>query len=354
MTDQRKQVKDYYSQITTEQEGEMATQICSLAGQDLPREIKRIRSKIPKEIKERFYGCGSPIPDLLEGLTVLDLGCGTGLDVYTLSYLVGEKGRVIGVDMNPDQLAIAQKYQDKMARKFGYQSSNVSFKQGYIEDLKALGIDDDSIDIVVSNCVINLSPKKEEVFSEIWRILKPSGELYFSDIFADRRLPEELSQNTVLLGECLAGAMYQADFRRLMQKLGWLDFRYTANVPAPIGNGRIEKLIGNIGFVSATVRAFKLPNLLEDACEEYGQIAIYQGGIPGHEDRFYLDLDHPFDKGLPAKVCGNTCAMLEHSRFAPYFKIIGDRSQHFGAFDCQGGSARTPVSEDQSTSSCCC
>lgn len=353
MTDQRESVKDYYSQITNEQEGEMATQICSLAGQSLPRQIKRIRSKIPKEIKDRFYGCGSPTPDLLEGLTVLDLGCGTGLDVYTLSYLVGEKGRVIGVDMNPDQLAIAQKYQDKMAQKFSYAASNVTFKQGYIEDLESLGIADESVDVVVSNCVINLSPHKEEVFREIWRILKPGGELYFSDIFADRRLPEDLSQNTLLLGECLAGAMYEADFRRLMQKVGWLDFRYTAKQDAPIGNGRIEKLVGNIRFVSATVRAFKLPDLLEDACEEYGQIAIYQGGIPEHEDRFFLDLDHSFDKGLPQKLCGNSCAMLEHSRFSPYFQIIGDRCQHFGHFNCQQSGKEAEASSAQAGSSCC-
>ena len=129
MKDIREEVKEYYSKITLQNEGNMETKICSCAADSLPRHLRKIREIIPDEIVTRFYGCGSPIPLALEDCTVLDLGCGTGLDVYILSKLVGEKGRVIGVDMNDDQLAIAQKYQDEMAQKFGYTRSNVEFKK---------------------------------------------------------------------------------------------------------------------------------------------------------------------------------------------------------------------------------
>ena len=98
-----------------------------------------------------------------------------------ISKLVGKNGRVIGIDMNDDQLAIAEKYKTEMSQKWGY--SNVEFRKGYIEDLKSAGIEDKTIDVVISNCVINLSPDKHSVFSEIWRVLKDDGVLYFSDIF---------------------------------------------------------------------------------------------------------------------------------------------------------------------------
>ena len=102
---------------------------------------------------------------------VLDLGCGTGRDVYMASYLVGEKGLVIGVDMTEEQLEVAQRHVTTQTERFGFAHPNVKFYHGYIEDLNALGIADNSIDAVISNCVINLSPNKEAVFAEIFRVL---------------------------------------------------------------------------------------------------------------------------------------------------------------------------------------
>lgn len=330
--DTREKIKDYYSKVTTEDGGKMQSSVCSCSTKNMPRAYRKIIRKIDKEIKDHFYGCGSPIPDVLAGQTVLDLGCGTGRDCYLISKLVGEEGHVIGVDMNEDQLAIAKKHQDKMASQWGFKQSNLTFKQGYIEDLQALDIEDESIDIVISNCVINLSPFKEAVFKEIWRVLKPGGELYFSDVFVDRRLPKAISEHPVLQGECLGGALYTEDFRRLMNQVGWLDFRYTNTSKSAINNPKLEAIIGNANFYSRTVRAFKLPALLEDRCENYGQIAIYQGDLPGSEQRFALDDTLTFYRDEPQLVCGNTAAMLEETRFAPYFKILGDRSQHFGSF----------------------
>ncbi len=348
MSDIREQVKEYYSKVTKVDDGEMATHTCSCGEESLPAHVRAILADIDDEIVSHFYGCGSPLPPALEGCTVLDLGCGTGRDVYLASKLVGENGKVIGVDMNEDQLAIARRHQEGMARKFGYAASNVEFKQGYIEDLADLGIGDGSVDVVISNCVINLSPMKEQVFREIWRVLKVGGELYFSDIFADRRVPEEINENPVLVGECLGGAMYIEDFRRMMTRVGWADFRYMNSSAATIDNEEIEALVGNVNYTSRTIRAFKLPDTVEDICEQYGQTAVYNGGIEGCENYFDLDDHHRFFKDLRLDVCGNSCTYVQDTRYGKYFTIYGDRSIHFGPYE---GCGNAPSVDG---GGCCC
>src|SRR5262249_14616375 len=184
----------------------------------LPAHLAEVEKLIHDEVKEKFYGCGAPLPHALEGATALDLGCGSGRDTFLLSKLVGERGQVIGVDMTPEQLAVAHGHMDHHRRQFGYARSNVRLVAGYIEDLNSL--ESSTVDLVVSNCVINLSPDKRRVFKEIFRVLKPGGELYFSDVFADRRVPAELAADPVMVGECLGGALYVEDFRRLMRQAG--------------------------------------------------------------------------------------------------------------------------------------
>jgi len=285
-------------------------------------------------------------------MTVLDLGCGTGRDVYIASKLVGETGRVIGVDMTTEQIEIARKYQEEQRARFGYETSNVEFLLGYIEDLASLGIGDQSIDVVISNCVINLSPAKEQVFKEIYRVLKPGGELFFSDIFADRRISEALAIDCVLRGECLGGAMYVEDFRRLMTACGFLDFRYTDTRYLDLDNEEIRSKIGFVTFSSRTVRAFKLDDL-EDCCEDYGQIVWYDGSIPGHSYFFDLDDHHRFIAGRLVPVCGNTASMLSNTRYAKAFKVSGDRSVHYGVFGACSTEGSGTASREPS-SSCCC
>ena len=313
----------------------------------MPPHIAAIVSQIHPEVVERFYGCGSPLPPALDGLTVLDLGCGTGRDCYALSKLVGPSGRVIGVDMTAEQLAVAEKHRDWHAERFGYAESNVSFRHGLIEDLAAAGIEDGSIDLVVSNCVLNLSPDKPRVFAEIFRVLKPGGELYFSDVFADRRVPDELANDPVIRGECLGGALYTEDFRRLMDRIGCADVRRVSSEPLAIQNPEIEARAGFIGFLSDTVRAFKLP--LEDRCEDYGQVATYLGSIAHHPHAFDLDDHHHFVTGKPMLVCGNTADMLGGTRFAAHFEIRGDKARHYGLFDC--GDA--PLAANAADGACC-
>lgn len=350
---EHKDVKEYYGEVLKSNR-DLKTNACCTSDA-LSDEVKRALSEIHPEIINRFYGCGSPIPPLLNGLTVLDLGCGTGRDSFVLSKLVGESGRVLGVDMTEAQIDVAKKYLEHQMSTFGYPSPNIEFKLGNIENLAALKISDNTIDVIVSNCVINLSPDKEKVFREIFRVLKPGGELFFSDIFADRRIDPELAKNSVLRGECLGGALYIQDFRRLLVKLGFNDYRVVSSRDISIGNKELEKKIGNVHFSSLTIRAFKLD--LEDRCEDYGQVAYYLGTIPDSPHSFLLDNHHLFNANQPLLVCGNTASMLQNTRFKHHFKVIGEKSQHFGLFDCGESrlvsSSRQDVTAKRSDSACC-
>ena len=344
--DSRDSVREYYGKILKTKK-DLKTGACCSAD-SLPKELRNIIKKIEPRINDKFYGCGSPIPPLLEGRRVLDLGCGTGRDVYVASYLTGEKGVAIGVDMTDEQLEIARKYSDVQMKKFGFSRKNVEFKKGYIEDLKAVGIEDNSIDVVISNCVINLSPDKESVFREVFRVLKPGGELYFSDVFSDRRIPQYLKADPVLYGECLSGALYTEDFRRLFLKLGCSDYRIVKSKKITLNDAEVEDKAGAINFYSHTVRAFKLD--LVDRCEDYGQIVVYSGTIPECPNKFILDVRHILLKGKPMVVCGNTADMLGKSRYGEHFKIIGDKANHCGLFNCSLAKNK----DDASSSGACC
>lgn len=341
-------VRDYYGRVLQTSDDLKTSACCSADA--LPPQLRLIANDIHPDVTARFYGCGSPFPPALEGRTVLDLGCGSGRDVYLLSKLVGESGRVIGIDMTDEQLAVARRHVGYHREKFGYHTSNVHFIQGYIEDLESAGVASDSIDLVVSNCVTNLSPNKERVFSEIFRVLKPGGELYFSDVFADRRVPTHLKDDPVLLGECLAGALYKEDFRRLLSDLGCRDFRAISSAPIALNNAEIIKKIGMINFVSITFRAFKLD--LEDRCEDFGQIAYYMGTIPDHPHSFVLDDHHEFQTRKPMLVCGNTADMVSKTWYREHFDLLGAKDVHLGLFDC--GPAPSPQApSDCSTGACC-
>ncbi len=351
-TAKRENLKNYYGKVLNGTRDLKTSACCAADGSQSPR-IRQALGLIDEEILSRFYGCGSPLPPVLEGFVVLDLGCGTGRDAYVAAQLTGPKGFVIGVDMTEEQLAVARRHVDAQMRRFGYTQPNVEFRQGYIEDLRAVGMEDASVDVVISNCVINLSPDKEAVFSEIFRVLKPGGELYFSDVFADRRIPDELKDDPVLHGECLAGALYTEDFRRLLRGVGCLDAREVNRRPIALQEGKIEETIGMIDFCSVTVRAFKL-DTLEDICEDYGQSAVYLGTIPEHPHAFDLDDHHRFRTGKPMLVCGNTASMLSETRYAPHFKVFGDRSTHYGPFPCAPAAERTTEGGNGAAGGTCC
>lgn len=320
-------IQQYYGSILTGS-GDLRTGACC-SPDTMPAYLQDWLRELPREVSERFYGCGSPIPAAIEGATVLDLGCGTGRDAFLVSRLVGPRGRAIGLDMTPQQLEIARRGQAAHFDATGL--DNLDFREGVIEDLAAAGIADASVDVVISNCVLNLSSDKARVLAEILRVLKPGGELLFADVYADRRIPSELLADPVLRGECLSGALYPEDFRRILARLGCADHRVLARSPVPLLDPEIEARIGMIRFESLTVRVFKLA--LEDRCEDYGQFASYRGDIPHHPHRFVLDDHHVFERDRPLAVCGNTAAMLADTRYAPHFEVTARRA-HFGLFGC--------------------
>jgi len=339
----RAMVRDYYGK-TLNESADLKTSACC-SPDAAPFYLRPILSQIEDEVQSKFYGCGSRIPVELEGCNVLDLGCGTGRDAFVLSKLVGPRGAVVGVDMTDEQIAVAERNIQAHMSKFGFQEPNVRFLHGYIEDLTELGLADNSFDIVISNCVINLSADKEQVFREVFRVLKPGGELYFSDVFCDRRIPQALLNDAILRGECLSGALYFEDFRRLLCDLGCPDFRVMSQNGIELSDPSIQDAIGGMNFSSVTVRAFKLPSL-EDRCEDYGQVATYLGTISECPNEFVFDNHHRFIAHKPMLVCGNTASMLTETRVNKHFDVQGNRERHFGLFDC--------TEPDTTTSAACC
>lgn len=320
-------VQNYYGKVL-QHSNDLKTSACCDAS-SMPDWLKPLLAKLHPQVTERYYGCGLVAPAVLEGARVLDLGSGSGRDCYLLAQLVGSQGQVVGVDMTPEQLAVANAHLHYHAEQFGF--ANVEFRQGYIENLDALGLSDASFDVIVSNCVINLSPDKDSVLREAYRLLKKGGELYFSDIYADRRLPAALREDELLYGECLGGALYWNDFHNLAKRHGFADPRLVEDRPIAITDPKLAAKLGNTRFYSATYRLFKLDDL-EPACEDHGQAVIYHGGIAAAPHSFVLDKHHHIETGKVFPVCGNTYRMLHDSRFAPYFSFIGDFSQHFGIF----------------------
>ena len=323
-------VKEYYGKVlggTTD----LNTNACC-EDTEIPDYLKQAMSNIHADVAARYYGCGLIAPQVLDGAKVLDLGSGSGRDCYLLAQLVGENGSVVGVDMTVEQLEVANTHLEWHRERFGYTNSNVEFRLGHIERLDELGMEDDSFDIIVSNCVINLSPDKEAVLKEAYRLLKPGGELYFSDVYSDRRVPQELLEDPLLYGECLGGALYWNDFLRLANSVGFADPRLVEDRPIIMDNPDIEERIGHINFYSATYRLFKVEGL-ESACEDYGQAVVYKGGIANSEQKFVLDKHHVLEKGRQFPVCGNTYRMLRKSRFQDYFEYHGSRDIHFGIFN---------------------
>lgn len=345
-------VKNYYGQVL-KTSADLQTNACC-TGESMPAHIAAVLADIAPEVTQRYYGCGLVVPPVLEGLRVLDLGCGAGRDVYILSKLVGESGEVVGVDMTREQLDVAEAYIDEQRQRFGYPRSNVRFVEGQLEHLDSLGLGEQGFDLIVSNCVINLCQDKARVLGDAWSLLRPGGEMYFSDVYADRRVPAQIGSDPLLYSECLGGALYWNDLVTLAKQVGFRDPRLVSDSPITIDNTALQDLVGEITFYSATYRLFRLDDL-EPACEDYGQQVSYRGGVAGQPDAFLLDKHHRFPAGVATPVCGNTWRMLRDTRFADHFDFIGDMTVHQGIFpDCGGGLPFDTDSAAESSGSCCC
>ena len=340
-------VQDYYGKELQGTSDLKTSACCDIS--EVPEWLKPLLSNIHDDVLSRYYGCGLVCPSLLEGCRVLDLGSGSGRDVYALAQLVGPTGKVVGVDMTAEQLEIARKHQSYHVEKFGY--DNVEFLEGYIEKLDELGLEPESFDVIISNCVINLSPDKPAVLKGVEKLLKPGGEFYFSDVYADRRIPESVKNDPVLYGECLGGALYWNDFLSLSKKAGFADPRLVNDRPLEILDAELSEKVGRIQFFSATYRLFKLDQL-EDACEDYGQAVIYKGSVPLNTHSFTLDAHHIIETGKVFPVCGNSYHMLKSTRFSEHFEFIGSFDKHYGLFE--GCGSEMPFAKSGDDEQPCC
>ncbi len=203
-------VKSFYSQAVGDQKEDILNPVCY---------DESILNHVPEEFRFRGYGCGSPVMDagIQEGECVVDLGCGTGVECFIASRITGETGRVIGVDMLDPMLELANKAHRHVADNLGY--DNLEFRKGYLENLP---VDDNSADVVISNCVMNLSVHKRRAFSEILRILRPGGRLVISDVVCETEPDPAIRNDENLRGECIAGALTQEHLISLLHETGFI------------------------------------------------------------------------------------------------------------------------------------
>ncbi|MCH2486237.1 MAG: methyltransferase domain-containing protein [Erythrobacter sp.] len=346
--------QDYYGKVLAGS-SDLKTDACCTMEAPPPEILSALRN-VHEEVKARYYGCGLVAPQAIAGCHVLDLGSGSGQDAYILAQLVGSEGSVTGVDATPEQLAVARGHEDWHRQRFGYDKSNVRFLEGDIEKLGDLDLPEGHFDVIVSNCVINLVADKRAVFEAAHRLLKPGGELYFSDVYSERRVPENLRDDPVLHGECLSGALYWGDFLALAKSSGFLDPRLVTSRPLGIGDKAVQEKLDGIAFHSATYRLFKLDGL-ESQCEDYGQAVRYRGTVPGQERVFELDGHHHIEAGRMFPICGNSWKMLADTRFAEHFDFFGNFATHYGVFpDCGGAvpfGATGPACEISAPAACC-
>ena len=334
----RSMLRDFYGQ-QVQHTDDLETKACCT--DDTAQRYGHILEMLPDEVRDRQYGCGCPLPiDSLRGLRVVDLGSGAGVDAFIALHRVGPSGNVQGIDMTREQLEVAQRNAALVAQRFEHPQVNIAFHEGFIETADA--IDNDSIDLVISDCVINLSPAKEEVFRSIWRVLKPGGEFFVSDIAADRRVPLSIRNDPRMVAECLGGAEYEHDWFDQMRAAGFVDPR--------VASRRIvqQEAMGEaITFYSLNVRGFKLPEM-DLRCEDYGQLATYKGSVDGSEARYEFDDHHVFEKGRPTAVCRNTARMLSETRLGDHFEVTAP-IRHFGLFACDS----PPVQRQDGGVACC-
>lgn len=298
-----------------------------------PRHVRFLLEELEPFIKNDFRGYDTPLPAFVENCTLLLLGCGTGRDAFIAQTLVGCEGRVIAVDASQELIDEARSLRKRLADERGADLSNLEFVVGKADDLAALGIEDETIDVVVTNFSFNFVEDKPFALKEFRRVLKQGAELYLSALFGNTRITKALTRGIEQPTELLERSIYLEDFRRWMRAAGWENFRYIQKRRIVIKRDHEKDAYKDRDFIYRIIRTFKI-DFLEDLCENYGQSAEYLGTIPGYNQFFDLDDLHRFFVDKPDRVCGNTCAMVANTRFAPYFRVKGSRDyKHFGLYD---------------------
>jgi arsenite methyltransferase len=322
---------------------------------------------LPKELIERDYGCGDPSKYVREGETVLDLGSGGGKICYIASQVVGPKGKVLGVDMNDDMLELARTFQPEVSDKIGW--DNVSFFKGRIQDL-GLDLDvleshlsaqpvasandfleaqrladklrreqpmiaSDSVDVVVSNCVLNLvSPAdRRQLFAEIFRVLRRHGRAVISDIVCDEPVPEHLQNDPKLWSGCISGAFVEHEFLRAFADAGFHGIRIVERAAEP------WQVVEGIEFRSMTLEAYKGK---QGPCLDQRQAVIYRGPWKSVTD----DDGHTLRRGERMAVCGKTFGLYTTAPYAsdilgiePAEPVSADEAP---PYNCRSNAVRSP------------
>jgi ubiquinone/menaquinone biosynthesis C-methylase UbiE len=289
-------------------------------------------SHIPKEALDISYGCGSPVglADIKEGETVLDLGSGGGIDCFIAAKKVGRGGRVTGVDMTDGMIGKAREASVKVADNLGY--ANVEFKKGFLEDIP---VEAGVMDIVTSNCVLNLSPDKGKVMKEIHRALKDRGRFCIADIVSEKEVPPSMRSDKRLWGECISGSITEEEFLKLCREAGFYGLRVTSSY--------LYRVVEGIRFYSITLMGYKLTKGPE--CVYRGHYAVYNGPFSSVHD----DDGHEFPSGVPVEICTDTLEKLTAPPYRGLFTII-DTEGEVEAVPC-GPQNITKGSGDGS--SCC-
>jgi arsenite methyltransferase len=250
-TDKRELVKKAYTDVAKRQSSDGKQDSCCCDKKEYTGPVAEA---------ELGLSCGNPVAfsHLKEGDVVVDLGSGAGRDVFLAAQKVGSNGRVIGVDMTPDMIALAQKNAEKFHQKTGL--ANVEFRQGFIESLP---VKEASVDTVISNCVINLSPDKPQVFREIFRILKKDGRMVVSDIVLNHPLPEGSKNDEHLYAACIAGALLRTDYLKAIRDAGFASVEILSDKTYKESVDCTDPVTGGIGAelaacaASITVMAIK-------------------------------------------------------------------------------------------------
>lgn len=308
----REFVKEYYSKAAEDPRGNLC---CPTS---YPEEDT---SHIPSEVMERFYGCGSPvsIAGINEGETILDLGSGAGIDCFIAAKKTGPTGNIFGIDMTDEMLRVANASKSAVADNLGY--DNVEFKKGYLEEIP---VEDKSVDLVTSNCVINLSPDKRRVFAEMKRVLSDHGRIVVSDIVSEREIPGGLKKNEELLGECIVGALTESQFLSYLEQSGFYGIEVLGKT--------YWKTVENIDFYSVTVRGYKFEKTA--GCVFIGQHAVYNGPY-----KVIIDEEgHVFPRKQAVEVCTDTAKKLSEAPYKGAFTIIepGESSERAYGYSPNG------------------
>jgi len=291
----REQVREFYGEAAEEPQADLCCPVQPDAA-DI--------AHIPREVVERFYGCGSPIgaAGIQPGEVTLDLGSGAGIDVFTAAKKVGPSGRAIGVDMTDEMLAVANTCQPQVAANLGFDV--VEFRKGFLE---AIPVESATIDLVTSNCVINLSPDKKQVFAEIWRVLNDHGRMVISDIVSEEAVPPAQRQDPRLWGECISGALTEEELLAYLERAGFYGVEVLAK--------SFWKEVEGYRFHSVTVRGYKFEK--QRGCVYLGQTATYVGPFKGVSD----EEGHFFPRGQAIEVCTDTAAKLCHAPYLGHFVV---------------------------------